>query len=241
MQKALGGKVDKVRGASGECQWRGGNSSLRDLLKGIPASSPAGVPLTTGEAWMHGCCWNSGALSVSRALGPWLITRLLHSPPPLLGESESEVSQSCPTLCDPVDCSLPGSSVHGILQARILEWVAISFSGYMEAFFAYSPWEHNGVPGGRTRAEVGPGSPPLQGVQPPAAVSPPLIIPAGCSYVTAPGISMFQRRPTADPHGGGSHGQPLWVASLWLPAPMGLHLQFARRSCTLWPYFFAVL
>ena len=41
---------------------------------------------------------------------------------------ESEVAQSCPTLCDPVDCSLPGSSVHGILQTRILEWVAISFS-----------------------------------------------------------------------------------------------------------------
>ena len=40
----------------------------------------------------------------------------------------SEVAQSCPTLCDPVDCSLPGSSVHGILQARILEWVTISFS-----------------------------------------------------------------------------------------------------------------
>ena len=43
-------------------------------------------------------------------------------------ESESEVAQSCPTLCDPVDCSLPGFSVHGILQARILEWVTISFS-----------------------------------------------------------------------------------------------------------------
>ena len=42
--------------------------------------------------------------------------------------SESEVAQSCPTLCDPVDGSPPGSSVHGILQARILEWVAISFS-----------------------------------------------------------------------------------------------------------------
>ena len=40
----------------------------------------------------------------------------------------SEVAQSCPTLCNPVDCSLPGSSVHGILQARILEWVATSFS-----------------------------------------------------------------------------------------------------------------
>ena len=38
------------------------------------------------------------------------------------------VTQSCPTLCDPVDCSQPGSSVHGILQASILEWVAISFS-----------------------------------------------------------------------------------------------------------------
>ena len=42
--------------------------------------------------------------------------------------SESEVTQSCLTLCNPMDCSLPGSSVHGIFQARILEWVAISFS-----------------------------------------------------------------------------------------------------------------
>ena len=38
------------------------------------------------------------------------------------------VTQSCPTLCDPMDCSPPGSSVHGTFQARILEWVAISFS-----------------------------------------------------------------------------------------------------------------
>ena len=43
-------------------------------------------------------------------------------------ESESEVAQSCLTVCDSVDCSLPGSSIHWILQARILEWVAISFS-----------------------------------------------------------------------------------------------------------------
>jgi len=43
-------------------------------------------------------------------------------------ESESEVTQSCLTLCDPVDCSLSGSSVHGIFQARVLEWIAISFS-----------------------------------------------------------------------------------------------------------------
>ena len=38
------------------------------------------------------------------------------------------VAQLCPTLCDHIDCSLPGSSVHGVFQARILEWVAISFS-----------------------------------------------------------------------------------------------------------------
>ena len=43
-------------------------------------------------------------------------------------ESESEVAQSCPTLSDPMDCSLPGSSVHGIFQARVLEWGATAFS-----------------------------------------------------------------------------------------------------------------
>ena len=41
-------------------------------------------------------------------------------------KSESEVTQSCPTLPDPMGCSLPGSSVHGIFQARVLEWVAIA-------------------------------------------------------------------------------------------------------------------
>ena len=43
-------------------------------------------------------------------------------------KSESEVAQSCPTLGDPMDCSLPGSSVHGIFQSRVLEWGAIAFS-----------------------------------------------------------------------------------------------------------------
>ena len=41
------------------------------------------------------------------------------------GKSESEVAQSCPTLSDPMDCSLPGSSIHGIFQARVLEWVPL--------------------------------------------------------------------------------------------------------------------
>ena len=43
-------------------------------------------------------------------------------------KSESDVAQSCPTLSDPMDCSLPGSSVRGIFQARVLEWGAIAFS-----------------------------------------------------------------------------------------------------------------
>ena len=43
-------------------------------------------------------------------------------------KSQSEVAQSCLTLRNPMDCSLPGSSVHGILQARVLEWGAIAFS-----------------------------------------------------------------------------------------------------------------
>ena len=44
------------------------------------------------------------------------------------GKSESEVAESCPTLSNPMDCSLPGSSVRGIFQARVLEWGAIAFS-----------------------------------------------------------------------------------------------------------------
>ena len=53
---------------------------------------------------------------------------LLHNPNRLRHESESEVAQSCLTLWDPMDCSLLSSSVHGIFQAIVLEWIAISFS-----------------------------------------------------------------------------------------------------------------
>ena len=50
-------------------------------------------------------------------------------------KSQSEVAQSCPTLSDPMDCSLPGSSVHGIFQARVLEWGAIAFSfSYLDVY-----------------------------------------------------------------------------------------------------------
>ena len=51
-------------------------------------------------------------------------------------KSESEVTQSCPTLSDPIDWSIPGSSVHGIFQATVLEWGAIAFSQYFSIFVA---------------------------------------------------------------------------------------------------------
>ena len=56
-------------------------------------------------------------------------------------KSESEVAQLCPTLHDPMDCSLPGSSVHGIFQARVLEWVAVAFSpnNVRSLLFSLSP------------------------------------------------------------------------------------------------------
>ena len=77
-----------------------------------------------------------------------------HQAPPSLGFSrqehwsglpfpspihESEVAQSCPTLSDPMDCSLPGSSIHGIFQARVLEWGATAFSGHTCAMLENKP------------------------------------------------------------------------------------------------------
>ena len=60
--------------------------------------------------------------------------------PSPMHESESEVTQSCLILSDPMDCSLPGSSIHGIFQARALEWVAIAFSSpdYADVNLSYS-------------------------------------------------------------------------------------------------------
>ena len=71
-------------------------------------------------------------------------------------ENESEVAQSCLTLCSPMNCSLPGSSIHGIFQARILEWVAFPSPGdlpdpgieprspTLTAFFFFKPFEPPG-------------------------------------------------------------------------------------------------
>ena len=64
-------------------------------------------------------------------------------------KSESEVAQSCPILSNFMDCSLPGSSVHGIFQARVLEWVAIAFSVYKMSHFKFlAPHPSLNLPGG---------------------------------------------------------------------------------------------
>ena len=89
------------------------------------------------------CCQVTSVVSDSVRPHRWQPTRLLcpwDSPGKSTGvgchfllqcmkvKSDSEVAQSCPTLSDPMDCSLPGSSIHGIFQARVLEWGAIAFS-----------------------------------------------------------------------------------------------------------------
>ena len=61
-------------------------------------------------------------------------------------ESESEVTQSCPTLSDPMDCSPPGSSIHGICQARVLEWGAIAFSILGIYNYSNSSWASPSCP-----------------------------------------------------------------------------------------------
>ena len=109
-----------------------------------------------GHCWVFQICWNIDCSTfTASSFRIWNSSTGIPSPPlalflvmlskahlishsrmsgsrcmitPWLWKKESEVSQSCPTLCGPVDCSLPGSSGHGILQARGLEWVAISFS-----------------------------------------------------------------------------------------------------------------
>ena len=70
------------------------------------------------ESWLRMC-------SLPRCFPSWKSYFLLQS---MKVKNEREVAQSCPTLRDPMDCSLPGSSAHGIFQAGVLEWVAIAFS-----------------------------------------------------------------------------------------------------------------
>ena len=84
------------------------------------------------------CCWDSPGKNTG--VGCHFLLQCMKV------KSESEVAQSCPTPSDPMDCSLTGSSVHGIFQARVLEWGAIAFSETSKIFKANRDrtiWEIN--------------------------------------------------------------------------------------------------
>ena len=96
--------------------WRDGISHIEMVTHFVPTWSGS---------------WANPGGSVSET-GVWSVRYLTTNVFPLeqmdISRKWSEVVQSCLTLCDPMDCSLPGSSIHGIFQARVLEWVASSFS-----------------------------------------------------------------------------------------------------------------
>ena len=81
-----------------------------------PGSSVRGIPQARTLEWV--------AIPVSCMAGGFFNT-------PDTCAAAAKSLQSCPTLCNPIDGSPPGSSVHGILQARVLEWIAIAISGYL--------------------------------------------------------------------------------------------------------------
>ena len=99
------------------------------------------------------CCWVTSVVSDSVRPHRWQPTRLPHpwdSPGKNIRvgchfilqcmkvKRESEIAQSCLTLSDPIDCSLPGSSIHGIFKARVLEWGAIAFSKRMSSRYQFN-------------------------------------------------------------------------------------------------------
>ena len=123
-------------------------TNLDSILKSRDITLPTKVHLVKDMVFpvvMYGCeSWTINKAEHQRidAFELWCWRRLLRVPwtarryiqftlkdrEGMKVKSESEVAQSCPTLRDPMDCSLPGSSVHGIFQARVLEWLAIAFS-----------------------------------------------------------------------------------------------------------------
>ena len=105
------------------------------------------------------CCYVASVMSNSVRPHRWQHIRLPHpwdSPGKntavgchfllqcMKARSKSEIAQLCPTLSDPMDCSLPSSSIHDIFQARVLEWGAIALSGYTSSFlFSCNCFDHS--------------------------------------------------------------------------------------------------
>ena len=109
-------------------------TNLEKVLKSRDITLPTKVRIVKAMAFpvvMYGSkSWTVKKAESQRidAFELWCWRRLLRVLQRIKVKSESEVTQSCPTPSDPMDSSLPGSSIHGIFQARVLEWVAIAFS-----------------------------------------------------------------------------------------------------------------
>ena len=118
-------------------------NGLVDVVEAGKARTNWDIALTYMHCCCCCCCWVTSVLSYSvrpHRRQPSRLPRPWDSPGKNTGvgchfllqclqvKSESEVAQLCPTISDPMDCSLPGSSVHGTFQARVLEWGAIAFS-----------------------------------------------------------------------------------------------------------------
>ena len=95
------------------------SNSLRPHGLYSPWNSP-GQNTGVGSLYLLQGIFLSQGLNPGLPYCRWILYQLSHK--------GSEVAQSCPTPSDPMDCSLPGSPIHGIFQARVLEWVAIAFS-----------------------------------------------------------------------------------------------------------------
>ena len=100
-------------------------SLIAQLVKNLPAMQER----PWFDFWGGNICWRRGKVTTAYCSQGSNIHYGHNGVSPLPTDLKwSEIAQSCLTLCDPVDCSPPGSSVHGFLQARILEWIVISFS-----------------------------------------------------------------------------------------------------------------
>ena len=114
----------RLRDNNFRCLFLSEGRTVPAMVTLCPSRRPPAIPVKDsgcGEKMVVSGCFPENLHFHLRFKG--FVNKISHSL-----KSESEVAQLCPTLCDPMDCSLPGSSVHGIFQARILEWVAISFS-----------------------------------------------------------------------------------------------------------------
>ena len=101
------------------------------IMKYIVLSLSSGMVIFLSSwSYVYANCLFQSFWSLSESHGGCQISRgsWIFCPPSKVRSKETEFAQLCPILCDPMDCSLPGSSVHGIFQARVLEWFAIAFS-----------------------------------------------------------------------------------------------------------------